>query len=89
MRNRRQQYREEVGELSLLEKINALIEKEYESVRGECSTYGELKDNLQKVEKEIAWNDPELALYIKRKFQATVNREIGGLSLKQRPPTEL
>ena len=85
--------RREVKEIQdLITKINALIDEEYESAKEKSATYGELKESLEKIERGIAWshmeNAAEIAAYAGKRFRKALNGELGGLTLKQRPPKE-
>lgn len=79
--------------MDLITKINALIDEEYESVKAESTTYGELKETLEKVASGIAWsrmeNAAEIAAYAGKRFRKALDEELGGLILKQKPPEEL
>lgn len=70
---------------TLITKINALIDEEYESVKAKSATYGELKENLEKIERGIAWshmeNAVEIAACVGKRFRKALNEELEGVQL--------
>lgn len=68
--------------LDLMVKINDLIDKEYESVKAESGTYRELRNKLEKMEKDLAYEKPLLAHYIGGRFHDLLDAETGAIKIR-------
>lgn len=65
----------------LVKKINALIDERYESVKSKSATCGELKENLERMERSIAWmpgtNTVDIAAYVGKRSRKLLDIEMG------------
>ena len=68
----------------LIVKINSLIDEKYESLKSESADYQELKNNLEKVERDIAWENPKIAGHIKKRFQEMLYKEVQNIAFGQK-----
>ena len=68
----------------LIVKINSLIDEKYESLKSESADYQELKNNLEKAERDIAWENPKIAGHIKKRFQEMLYKEVQNIAFGQK-----
>lgn len=56
----------------------------FQLVKRESKTYGELKDNLNRIVKEVGWTDANAGSFLAKKFQEIYEKEIGDLRIESK-----
>lgn len=66
--------------MDLKNSINDLIDKRYEEIKSECSTYKELRDKIEEEIKHVQWKERNLFPLVSERLNRNLKRDIDNVT---------